>query len=103
MKENQTGTGQLLNAEQVEFLSQLAMVAPFGFFQTVEILVEFLLGEERRPVNSLQLGILFVALPISTCDGQQFESFQLVGRRDVRSAAEIDEVRAQRVFGKYIS
>ena len=33
MEEDQARAGQFLNAEQIEFLAQLAMVALLGFFE----------------------------------------------------------------------
>ena len=44
MEENQAGAGQFLNAEQIQLLAQLAMVALLGFFQPFEILVQLLLA-----------------------------------------------------------
>ena len=37
MEENQPRPGQLLDAEQVQFLAQLAMVALLGLFQLVQM------------------------------------------------------------------
>ncbi len=64
MKEDQPGTGQILNAEKIELLAQTPMVAPFGFFQPRQILVQLLLGEPGCAVNALQLLVLFVAFPV---------------------------------------
>ena len=103
MEENQPRPGQFLNAEQVELLAQLAMVALLGFFELGQVLVQFLLGEERRAVDALQLRVLLVALPIRAGDREQLERLDLLGGRHVRAAAEIDEVRPQRVFGKDVA
>ena len=45
MPENQARTGFVLNAEKIEFLAQLAMIAALGFFEFVQILIEFFLVE----------------------------------------------------------
>ena len=66
----------------------------------VEVLVQFLLGEERRAVDALQLLVVLVALPVGAGDREQLERLDLRGVRHVRAAAEIDEVRPQRVFGE---
>ena len=37
MEKDQAGTGELLNAEQVELFAQLAVVALLGFFDLLEV------------------------------------------------------------------
>ena len=69
MEEDQAGTGEFLNAEKIQFLPQFAMVALLGFFEFVEVLVEFLLSEPGCAVDALQLAVLFVAFPVRTGDG----------------------------------
>src|SRR5882724_11103092 len=91
MPENQARAGFFLNAEEIEFGAKLAMVAALGFFQAMEIFVEFLLREERRGVNALELRVAFLSLPVSSGDAHQFEGLNTLGRRNVRAAAEIDE------------
>ena len=49
VEENQPRTGQLLDAEQIELLAQLAMVALLGFFELGEVLVELLLVKNAVP------------------------------------------------------
>ena len=103
VKEDQPRTGQFLDAEQIELLAQLAMVALLGFLQLGEILVEILLAEKRRAVDALQLRVLLVAFPVRARDRKQLERLDLLGGRHVRPAAEIDELRTQRVFGKNVA
>jgi hypothetical protein len=55
------------------------MVALLGIFQPGEILIQLLLGEERRAVDALQLLIVFITLPIRAGDGEQLECFDLRG------------------------
>jgi len=51
------------------------MVALFGFFDACQIGVEILLGEKRRAINPLELGILFVSQPVGAGDVEQLEGF----------------------------
>ncbi len=74
------------------------MIAFLGLFELRQIFVQFLLGEERRAVDALQLRVLFVPFPISARDREQLECLDFLGGGQVRTAAEIDEVRPQRVF-----
>ena len=67
------------------------MVAALGFFEFVQIFVEFFLIDEARAVNPLHLRIAFVALPVGAGDVHQFESLDAPGGRNVRAAAEVDE------------
>ena len=98
MEEDQPGPGQFLNAEEVELLAELAVVALLGLFDLLEVLFQVLLGEERGAVDALELLVLLVALPVGAGDREQLERLDLRGVRDVRPAAEIDELRAERVF-----
>ena len=67
------------------------MIAPLSLFEFVEIIVEFLLRVEARPVDALHLRIAFLALPVRARDAHQLECANAPGGRDVRPAAEIDE------------
>ena len=100
MEEDKSRPGQLLNAEQVEILAELAMVALLGFLDLLEMRVELFGGEKSGAVNALQLLILLTALPVSAGDGEQLEGLDLRSVRQVRAAAEIDEMRSQRVFAE---
>ena len=44
MEEDQARAGEFLDAEQVELLAELAMVALLGFFELLQVLVEILLA-----------------------------------------------------------
>ena len=102
MEEDQPRPGEFLNAEEIQLLAELAVIALLRFFELVQVLVEFLLCEPRGAVDALQLLVLLVAFPVGAGDGQQLERFDLRSVRDVRTAAEIDEMRAESVFGKDI-
>ena len=65
--ENETRTGFFLNAEKIEFRTELSVIAAFCFFKVMDILVELFLIVEGRGVDALQLGISFLALPVSPC------------------------------------
>jgi len=73
MPEDEARAGELLNRKQVELLAEDAMVALFGFFDACQIGVEILLGEKRRAINPLELGILFVSQPVGAGDVEQLE------------------------------
>src|ERR1700722_17677920 len=103
MKENQPRTSELLNAEQVELLPQLAMVALLCLFEPSEILVKLFLVKKSRAINALKLRVLFVALPISSGDREQLERLQLFGRRHMWTTAEVNEIRTQSVLGENVS
>ena len=60
MPEIQAGARCLLNAEQIEFLAELAVVAPLGFFDFVEVFVEAFLLDETGAVDALHLRITFL-------------------------------------------
>ena len=75
-KKIRPGPGQLLDAEQIELLAELAMVALLGLFEPLEVLVELLLREERRAVDALHLVVLLVALPVGAGDREQLEGFE---------------------------
>ena len=77
MEEDQARAGEFLDAEEVEFLAELAVVALLGLFELLQIGVELLLGEERGAVDALQLLVLLVALPVGAGDGEQLERLDL--------------------------
>ncbi len=53
-----------MKSKQIEFPSELAMVALAGFLKTHEILFERLFLRKRYSVNALQLSVRRVALPV---------------------------------------
>ena len=73
MEEDQPGPGELLDAEQIELLAELAVVALLGLFEPLEVFVQILLREERGAVDALQLLVVLVALPVRAGDGEQLE------------------------------
>ena len=63
MPEDQPG-GLVLEMEQVEFAADLAMVAPFGLLEHVQIGILVVLARPRRAVDPLQHLVLAVAAPV---------------------------------------
>src|SRR6185312_6323922 len=102
MEENQSRTSQFLNTEQIEFLADLPVIALLRLFELVEVIFNVLLRKEDGAVDALELFILLVALPVRAGNRRQSEGLELRSIRHVRTAAEIDEVRPEGVFGKRI-
>src|SRR6266478_4269835 len=92
MPEDQAWAGFFLNAEELEFGADLAMIAALGFFEAMKIFVQFFFGEEARGVNALELRIAFLTLPVSAGHAHQFEGLNALGGRNVGTAAEVDEL-----------
>jgi hypothetical protein len=78
-KKIRPGPGEFLDAEQIQLLAELAVVALLRFFKLVEVLVELLLREPGGAVNALQLLVLLVALPVGAGDREQLERLELRG------------------------
>src|SRR5712664_230453 len=58
----------------------------------MEVLVQFLFGEEAGGVNTLELRIAFLTFPVSAGNAHQLERLDALGGRNVGSAAEVDEL-----------
>src|SRR5258708_18774240 len=91
MPENQPRAGFFLNAEEIEFRAEFAVIAALGFLDAVEMRVQLFLREERHGVNALELGIAFLALPVSAGDVHELEHLDPIGGGNVRAAAKIDK------------
>ena len=90
--EDQARADRRVDHEQFELLAQHAVIAPLGLFHLPQMVVEFLLGEEGRAVEPLQLLARGVALPIGPGHRQQLERPDRARAGHVRAAAEIDEL-----------
>ena len=90
--QDQAAADQLADGEQLELLAEHAMVAFLRLFQLVQIGVEVLLAEERGGVEPLQLLAAGVVLPVGAGDAEQLEGADLAGVRNVRPAAQVDEL-----------
>ena len=65
------------------------MVAALRFFDELQVLVECLLGFPRGAVDALQAGVVLVAAPVRGGAAGQLEGRDVLGGRDVRSAAQV--------------
>ena len=81
-----------VEAEQVELFAQFTMIALFGFFQHVKVIVKVGFLFKSRTVNTLEHLVVFITAPVGTGNGLQFEGFN--GARGSRMGAgtEIDEI-----------
>ena len=94
MPENKAGTDSLGDTEQIQFLPQFAVVALFGFFQTVQVRLEFFLIGECHAVDALEHFVLCVAAIVAACNIHEFERTDLDRVVHMRTTAEVDEVAA---------
>ena len=90
--EDQARADGRIDEEQFELLAQHAMVAALGLFDLPQVVFEFLLAEEGRAVEPLQLLARGVAPPVRPGHRQQLEGADGAGAGDVRPAAKIDEL-----------
>ena len=77
--ENEARAGFLLDAEEVQFDAELAVIAALGFFKTVQMFVQLFLREESHGVNALELGIAFLAIPVGAGDVHQLVRLDALG------------------------
>ena len=80
------------DVEQIQLAAQLAVVALLGFFDAGQIGVQLGLVGEGGAVDALQHLVLFIAAPVSACDGGQLEGLDLAGGGHVRARAQVGEV-----------
>src|SRR6266851_75861 len=92
MPEDQPRARDLLNRKQVELLAQHTMVARLDLLQPLEVSIQILRIEERRPIDSLQLLVLLIAQPVSPGNAHHLERLHPPGRRNMRPPAEVGEV-----------
>ena len=69
-----------MQAEQVKFLAQFAMVALGSLFEHVQVFIKVSLLFESRTIDALQHLVLFAAAPVSTSDTLQLECLNLARR-----------------------
>ena len=82
--------------EEVELDAELAVVAPLGLLEAVQVLVERGLRLPRGAVDALEHRALLVAPPVRARDLRELERAEPLGRRHVRAAAQVDELVARR-------
>ena len=86
----------VLQVEEVERTSQLAVVALFRFLDARDVGLEVLLLRPCRAVDSLQHLVARIAAPVRAGQLHQLEHLELARRRHVRTAAQVRE-RAFRI------
>ena len=92
MEHREPGADLLGEREEVELDAELAMVAPFGLLQPVQVLGERGLRLPRGAVDALQHRALLVAAPVRAGHLLQLERAELARRRHVRTAAQVGEL-----------
>src|SRR5262249_35522618 len=90
--QDQTAAGNRTDGEQPQLLAEHAVVAFLGLLDLVQVGVELLLVEEGSTVEALELFAAAVVLPVGTGDAEQLERADLARVRNVRTAAEVDEL-----------
>src|SRR5439155_18233448 len=78
--------------EEVELLSQAAVVALARLLEPLEIGLEVLWVVERRPVNAGELRPLLVPAPVGAGEREELHRLDRLGVLEVRATAEVDEV-----------
>ena len=91
VEDGQARADLLGEAEEVELGAELAVVAPLGLLELVQVGGQRLLGLPGRPVDALELLALLVAPPVGPGHPHQLEVAQPAGRGHVRPAAQVDE------------
>jgi len=79
--------------EQVQLQAQLAVVAPLGLLQAVQVLGQGLVRLPGRAVDALQHGPVLVAPPVGAGHLHELEGAQPPGRRHVRAPAQVGPAR----------
>ena len=90
--EDQARADQGRDGEQVQLAAQPAMVALLGLLDLGDVCLQVLLVEERSAVDALEHRAVGAAFPVGTGDREQLERADLAGVRDVRPAAQVDEL-----------
>ena len=83
-----------MEAEQIQFPAQLAVIAASGFLKPLQMRLESLFIAKGRAVNTGKHGVLFITAPIRARHGKQFERLCQSGAGQMRSAAQIKKFAA---------
>ena len=87
MPENQARTNIVLDAEEVQFLAELSVVALLGLLELLEVDPQELVGGMGGGLHALELGVGFDPVEIGARDRQELEGLDLTGALHVRPAA----------------
>src|SRR5258708_17523883 len=68
------------------------MIALLCFFKHVQILVKLFLFRKSDSINAREHLIFFISSPVCTGYTQEFYSFDWTGGRNVRPAAQVNEI-----------
>ena len=90
--ENQAAADYRTNREQLQLFAENAVVAFLRFLQLLQVGVEVLLAEERSTVEALELPPAGVVFPVGPGDIEKLEGADFAGVRNVRAAAQVDEL-----------
>ena len=82
----------LMQAEEVELLAELAVIALLGLLEHVQVRIEVSLLLEGRAVDALQHLVVLITAPVSTGNAHELQSLDLARRDDVRASAEVREL-----------
>ena len=91
MEHSQTGADLTREGEEVELDTELAVIAPLGLLELVQVRIERGLRLPRRAVDALEHRALLVAPPVRARHPHQLERAESPGGRHVRPPAEVDE------------
>src|SRR5262249_24472174 len=82
----------LVGHEKLELAPESSRIAPFRFFNVVQMLFKLLFRRPYGSVDPLEHRIAFVASPISAGDRSQLEVLALTRAAHVRARAQVGEV-----------
>ena len=91
VEEREAGT-LFVQAEKIQLLAKLSVVAFCSFLQHVQIFRQVFFLLEGRTVDTLQHLIFFVSTPVSACNTLQLECLHLTRGNNVRACAQICEI-----------
>ena len=74
-----------------QLLAQAPMISLFGFFQSVQVLIQILVIGPGRAINALQHLVVTVAAPVGASELGQPEMPQFAGIRHMRTATQVHE------------
>src|SRR5690606_14482335 len=85
--------GLVLEVKEIHLPAELAVIAPLGLLEPLEVRLELLRLGPSRAVDALQHLVARVAAPIRAGELRQLEREpEAAGRRQVRAPAQVDEV-----------
>jgi len=93
MPENQPGTNLIHGTEEIQVMTNLAVIPFFGFFNPPQVVFQLLGIIPDRTVDALEHGTPFVTAPVCPGNREQLDGcwIDLAGDFHVRTPAEIHE------------